>query len=334
MTLTKTIIPLLIAILLVPAGIGSVSAQTVPGQEDETGNVGPVGNTEADAYLDLLKQQDFYLNMTSDQQAAYEQAIDDYRANQDAYERKIQQILDEASNLTLELQQAEEQGDLERIAQINMAKTAILETLEFYGVVTNEKLDENPSFWAQRAKAASELANNSHTTNVACGELTGDLTCGGEDAMYKMLADENIISIHTDDVSLEKQARIWYPVANIFGFVVNLSVASYSYGPGTVSTEIEDIPYADKVKFWSEICLTDDVEHNKVKYTHESTERLYTVFGNMYRDNDYGGNGEVFGTSWLPQCTNITHSTSNNALDRATLSTELGSTITVTGTHA
>lgn len=184
-------------------------AQVTPGEEELTDKIGPVGNV-SDAYLEVLKQQDFYLNMTSDEQLAYVQAVNEFRKNQDAYQREVQGLIEIGSQLTLDLQKAKSTGDADKIDELNAELFALMKTLETYGVVTLEELDKNPSFWAQQAKNASDAINKKdRSATSVCYSLDPDLNCGGQAEMYSMLANR-IIPIHTDDVSLENKAYIWF----------------------------------------------------------------------------------------------------------------------------
>ncbi len=204
----KYAIPLLALILLIPVGMSNVFAQSEPGEEDSTDEIGPVANVY-DPYLEVLKQHDFYQNMTSDEQEEYVQAINEFKAEQNPYQSTVQELIDIGSQLTLNLQQAKADDDAEKIQNLEAELFALMETLKIYGVVTSEELDKNPNYWAQQAKNASDVINNNSVSSV-CFELGSDLNCGGQAEMYASLITDGIMPIHTSDISLENKAYIWF----------------------------------------------------------------------------------------------------------------------------
>ena len=92
-----------------------------------------------------------------------------------------------------------------------------------YGVVTQQQLEEDPSFWVKRATEASKQSNE--TNHDACSNLSGDLSCGGSDAMYSLLAEKNIIPINANDI-MEEQSSILLLVFQILCFILLFGIMS------------------------------------------------------------------------------------------------------------
>ena len=115
--------------------------------EVDLGRISPTIDVE-DPYLELLKQDDFYLEMTPDEQEAYVQTISESRANHTAYERVIWRLFDARSLLELEYQAADRAGDQERMELIDSEIYAVEKTLETYGVAGQlEEVQKNHSYW-------------------------------------------------------------------------------------------------------------------------------------------------------------------------------------------
>lgn len=128
--------PLLALALLIPLGAGAAD----PASRD------------GGAYVELLKQQDEFLSMTEREQRAYvEQAID-FINSDDPYERERNRLLPELSAATLELQDA---ADAEK-ARIEDRIDDVLDRLEEFGVVSEDRLEGNEQFYTDKYEEAKD----------------------------------------------------------------------------------------------------------------------------------------------------------------------------------
>lgn len=152
-----------LAVMLVPAGV----AQTALG-EDQADYSDRAGG----AYVELLKQQDEFLNMTEREQRAYiEQAID-FINSDDPYESARNELLQELSAAVLLLQETD---DEEKKARIQDQIDGVLGQLEELGVVSTDRLEGNEQFYADKYDEAKDRL---HANDTSVLTLTADVDYG------------------------------------------------------------------------------------------------------------------------------------------------------------
>lgn len=178
-----TTISLLILALLIPFGVG---AQTAPG--DDAGDVGPVAHTGG-AYVELLKQQDEFLNMTEREQSTYIEQAADFINSDDPYENERNELLQKLSAAVLELQDT---ADEEKRTQIQDRIYDILAQLEEFGVVSEDRLEGNEQFYVDKYEEAKDRLNDD-----------------GGGAVLTAAVDYDYV--HAGDVSLHNKASILFP---------------------------------------------------------------------------------------------------------------------------
>lgn len=175
-----SIIPLLTLVLLIPPGL--INAQTTPGGEDFTDDVGAVGNTGA--YIEALKLDESYQNMTSTQQEAYINSANEFISSGDAYELARNKLLIQASEITVQIHLT---NDEQRLDELKIQYDNVLVQLEEFGVGPQDKTVEDPSYYFD--KYDQKLREY-------------------EDQGYA-----NVNDVHTSDISLSNQAGILFPCA-------------------------------------------------------------------------------------------------------------------------
>ena len=146
------VIPLLaIAALALPGA----NAQAAPPGGGASG-ADPADHAGGD-YVELLKQQEAFLNMTEAEQRVYVQRAVDFINSDDPYESARNKLLQELSTATLELQRT---ADVEEKRQIQDRIDGILGQLEGLGVASADKMEGNEQFYIDRYAEAKERLDN------------------------------------------------------------------------------------------------------------------------------------------------------------------------------
>lgn len=307
------------AVLVVP-DITHAFAQQDHDVETDVNKVAPTINVD-DPYLELLKQDDFYLNMTSDEQGAYVQMVNEIRANHAAYEREVWKLFDTASLLELEYQAAGRVGDQERMNLIDSETHALLKTLETYGVTTLEKVQKDPDYWESQATKARNQINGQTHVNTGC-IFNPEQPCNNIGS---------VVPVHDDNVNIKNKAIIWYPALLIRLFPVPWMVSEIASGPSTVTAEV-NIMVRGLTEFKAMACYQND-PHDTLQIHLSSTERLYRSTDNApYYEKSNRGWKTVDPQNWFTPCIEWTHTNINYASSRATLESTVSSLIT-TGRH-
>ncbi len=300
----KYTIPLLAIVLLIPAGMSNVTAQEVPGGEElEANGVGPVG--DVGVYVDLLKLDEDYQNMTEEQQETYIQSANEFITAQSAYELARNELLVEASRISLQIHAT---NDEQRIEELKIQHDEIFSQLEEFGVGPEDKVHDNPSYYFDKYdQALAEFETQGYAATVT--------------------------DIHTNDVSLSNQAGILFPCyPSGWGFSGTCPIRTLTYGPGTSHVEVWFVAPSGTITFESKICLDRSVQHNQVYFKMTSVERINTnIFGTQIHYDSNTENTSVDGMR--NSCQVIQNSESIDASNRASLDSTLGSRIIVGGSH-
>ncbi len=182
------------AVLLIPGG--SVFAQ-IPGEEEFNGEIGAVGNN--DAYIDLLKLESSYQNMTSTEQETYIQNTNEFITAQNAYELARNQLLIEASQLTIQIKLTTDEQQLE---ELKIQYDEILSQLEEFGVGPQDKTFEDSGYYFNKYhQSIKHFEEQGHPVSIT--------------------------DVHTDDISLSNQAGNYFHAFQVhltFLYVVLLGI--------------------------------------------------------------------------------------------------------------
>ena len=146
------VIPFLTAILLVQ---GIAFAQTTL-DEDFENETGPVDNTGG-PYLELLMQGDGFLNMTIEQQQDYTQKVTEFANSDIPYEEQRNSLLQELSKILLKINQTDDETELQVLQN---QQNNVLAQLEELGIITEEKLDKDIQYYADKYESAKDRLND------------------------------------------------------------------------------------------------------------------------------------------------------------------------------
>ena len=174
--------------------------------EDEFQEIGPTGHTTS--YLELLKQQDDFINMTEQQQQIYIQKVIEFLDSNDPYEQERNRLLEQFSELTLEIQTTNDEDKLEDLQD---QYDSILAQLEELGVATTNKLEGNEQYYVDKYERAKEIFNDSNDNP----SLTIDVDY-----------------VHTDDVSKD---TVLFPYTPFPFGTVSCPTGSSNYCSGMVN---------------------------------------------------------------------------------------------------
>lgn len=194
--------------LVIPLGI---DAQTTFGDGAEADSVDHAGG----AYVELLKQQDEFLNMTEWEQAVYIERAIDFINSDDPYENARNQLLQKMSAAVLELQKT---TDEEKRKQIQDQIDDILGQLEELGVVSADRLEDNEQFYVDKYDEAKDQLNDDMPTltpDVDYNYSSGDMSLYNAATYYfHALLQSLAIQLH---VLLEQVVVILEQIARILG---------------------------------------------------------------------------------------------------------------------
>ncbi len=145
-------------------------------------------STGENAYVREIKAQEAYGQMDDEKQ---QELIEGVRAQmkQDPYNIKVYEILNKFSEIKAQIAAAEKNG--EDTTKLTQDAWAIVFELGEYGVVTEERLLQNKEYWQNKAQEAIKRLRDGET----------------QSASYRP-ANNDIVQVHTDDVSLKVQAEI------------------------------------------------------------------------------------------------------------------------------
>ncbi len=311
--------------LLIPTSMGGILTQGAFGEEfaDGADVIGMIKNP----HLEILKQQDSYLNMTADERLEYEAFIAKMRAEQSPFEREVQKHVDYASLLRLGLQHAYDAGDIKQAGRLRAELSAALETLETYNVTTLVRTNQDPDFWDKLERATEERLERQNAPLTICGPdpdapcYSRDVASGtivilpARDAMMPVYEYYSII-----DPPVPFPARIALP-----HMPVSWHFFDGGHGHGSVSVAVK-IRMPGPAMHLAQACSAG-VSYDGIRYGQPHPERARLVAEYAYHVGPYG---QPFW--WLPACAGITHA-GHDVPATVILMPPLGPTITITSTR-
>ncbi len=301
MTLKMTI-PLLIAMLLVPAGINGITAQTV--QNESTLEL------ELTAYEKSMLESPSLKDVSEEVKIDFIKNLREFRNNLSGYDAKIVEKLDELAIADLKLKEANNSNKDEKTIQKYESQKALkIFELEDLGVPSQERLEANPQYWTEKAIESKKRIESNNTQPVI-----------GTDR------NDDIYFIHSSDSALKRVSILWVPCWNE-GFQVSCPNLNWGWNVGT-TTAFWWIPTDGIMSFGSQICNDSDINHDTINYNMRIEREIISIFQTTVYDFDNTTSESLDADRY--NCDNTTFYKSVNAGSRTELSTSI-SNIFVTG---
>ena len=211
-----------------------------------------------------LKSQTFYDQMDSEKKLEF---INDVKAQmkQNSYNVKVYEILNKLSEVRAEISAAEKNGD--DTAKLTEKTWAIVFELEEYDVVSEERLLQNKEYWQSKAQEVIERLNESKTENTS-----------------SEFRDNDIVWVHTDDVSLKNQAEIEYKCHD-WGFISFYCYQTdVEWGGGSTAHAQAVMIHPGTIYMEAGVCVHNNGGHDRVHFRYDTDHYVYNAFGTKVFD--------------------------------------------------
>ena len=255
---TTYAIPLMILVLLIP--MGSVGAQTAPGDDEPIDNIGPVGIVD-----DLTPYEQFVLDNMPDLEKATKQDkkkyITDFRDYIDkftGYESTFMNKLGELALADKNLDDAKASNETpKKIAEYESQKAMRVFELEDLGITTKDRFNANPEYWIQKAINAKKAIESFNTSSVSDENDSS-----------------NIHYVHqSNDLALKRTSVLTFPCWN----GLNCPIISSGWNTGSSTSEIWFIPTDGQVSFRSGVCLDGATHHDEVHFNMRIQRDIHSI---------------------------------------------------------
>lgn len=254
MTLQKSTKTILFASLIV-AMILPFSGMQFAAAEEQT--------NKDSSYEEKVKKSKYYQDLDSDGKKVFDNNLKESLENASKYQKRVNKLLDKLAENEFNMESAASNG--EDTTKFERMQSAIIFDLEKYGVVSEERLLENPDYWAERVLDAMIQVNKGKIVSTGLEDKT----------------DPSLYRIHTDDVSLKVQSQISYvcaliPPFDIPWYCMDIDV---EWGGGSTADSTKWLPYSGWLYTTGKICLEDDGGHNQVFFSFDTNHNTETIWG-------------------------------------------------------
>ncbi len=261
----------LIAAMILPfSSMGNSFAQQTPGEEDGVNGNGPVGIVN-EQYVELLKQQETYVEMNDAEKELYESAILNSMYTASPYQKEVYKLLDKLSGTILDIQKAESND--QNITELLEEQHAIIFDLEMYGVTTQDRLEQNMAYWANKAQEAKEKIENDEPIKAS---------------FKKYLGSSTIHQIHTADVSIKNEAQINFPCLPYNLNIIRCWVMDTKWGGGSYASVSQFIPISGIADMIGKIFLSNSGGHETVTAIHTTQHKVISLADRVVFSRTHG----------------------------------------------
>jgi len=215
------------------------------------------------SYVKKIQNTQAYKDLKSDDREKFDQNLKESLENASPYQKKVNKLLDKLASNESEIEASVANGD--NITKLEKKQSAIIFDLEKYGVVTQERLLENPNYWAERAYEAQVQISKGKEVSVILENKT----------------DPTLYNIHTDDVSLKVQSQMSYVCATytIFDIPIYCMNIGVEWGGEATANATQWLSYSGQLYTLAKICLEDDGGHNQVFFSFDTDHNTETIWG-------------------------------------------------------
>lgn len=232
------------------------------------------------SYEKNIKNTKDYKNLDAKSKAQFDKNLKESLEKASPYQKKVNKLLDNLATIDFEIEEAVANGEDTNKLEKKFYKS--LFNLEKYGVVSEDRLIQNPEYWGDRAVEAMN--------QIAKGEEVS--------VSLEVTTEPEISFVHTDDVSLKNQSQMSYVCGtyswfNIPIYCMNIDV---EWGGGSDSYAAQYIAYSGFLYTLNKICLEDDGGHNNVFFTFDTEHYAKNIYGSTIWSED---NGPASVSLWL-----------------------------------
>lgn len=219
-------------------------------------------------YEKKVKTNNTYKNLDNIDKAKFDKNLKESIKNASPYQKKVNTLLNKLAHFDFKIEDAVTYG--KDTTKLEQKQAAIIFDLEKYGVVTKERLHQNPEYWAERAYDAKVQIEKGKEVSIS-------LESKNNNELYL---------IHTDDVSLKTQAQIsyicaTYTVFNIPVYCMNIDV---DWGGNSTAYASQWIAFSGEIVTLAKTCIENDGDHNQVVFTFDTRHYANSIFGESIWD--------------------------------------------------